>query len=244
MEKRHYNNTIIFDFDGTLVDTKALYLEAKTGVAKLIQSHNHEMSLERIIEEFDKIDVEAAKVRGFYKERFHNSAITIYRQMVKDINEIEEKTVREIADEVLNNAPKTYKYVDSVLSWLKRNGCTLILYTEGDSDIQQSKLDKTGLGIYFSAVRIVPKKTEYALKEFLHELNKYDESTKIYYVGDSLLKDIAPAKACGLSAILINNDVDWWVSELDKETDQKPDYTVNNLESIIPIIKKGNRQKE
>ena len=244
MEEKSYKNTVIFDLDGTLVDTNALYVEAKTSVARIIQQHNPDMPLEKIIDVFDTIDKEAVNTRGFTKNIFRDSAIETYRHLVKDTAAAEEKTVGEIADGVSKNAPKTYKNVTSTLGWLQRKGCTLVLYTEGEREAQQSKLVKTGLGAYFSTVRVVPKKNEAALKELLQEFRKYGESDRVYYVGDSVLKDIAPARACGLTAILIKNGVDTWVDRFDKETTQAPDYTVNNLESVIPIITKENARKD
>lgn len=78
-----------------------------------------------------------------------------------------------------------------------------ICVTRGDYDIQMYKITNTKLNHYFDGIEIVDLKTEDAYANLLKKYSLEPEETVM--IGDSLMNDIKPAMAAGLSGIHVTS---------------------------------------
>ncbi|MDD4363087.1 MAG: HAD family hydrolase, partial [Atribacterota bacterium] len=158
-KKEHIINsigTIIFDLDDTLIKTSDLYHQARKKLFSLISEMGFPM--EDVVNKLDEIDIQHIKEKGFSKERYPLSLIKTYHYFcnLREINpraEIEKKIIK-IAGEVFEITPQLVDGSEKVLSYLKGK-YKLILATLGDREVQQKKIENSGLENYFSAIYIM-----------------------------------------------------------------------------------------
>jgi putative hydrolase of the HAD superfamily len=113
-----------------------------------------------------------------------------------------ESEIRNLGFSVFKFPPELYEDTILVLQRLRNYG-TLILYTNGDEEIQKSKIESLGKRFksYFTKIYITAMKTEEELKEILREVDM--PAGKSWVVGNSVKSDINPAVKLGLQSILI-----------------------------------------
>ena len=83
----------------------------------------------------------------------------------------------------------------------------LTLMTKGQSEEQQMKIDRSGIGSYFRHAEIVPEK-DAASYRFLAESIGLDPA-QTWMIGNSPKSDINPALAAGLNAVFIPHHATW-----------------------------------
>lgn len=83
----------------------------------------------------------------------------------------------------------------------------LILATKGDLKEQESKIERSGLGRYFSAIKIMSEKNTKSYQEILsdHKI----EPHQFLMVGNSFKSDILPVLELGGYAIYIPAEITW-----------------------------------
>jgi putative hydrolase of the HAD superfamily len=75
----------------------------------------------------------------------------------------------------------------------------LILFTQGEQEIQQQRLNLCNMADMFDAIKVVREKNDAALRALLEEQQL--EPALTWYVGNSLRADINPAIRAGLKAV-------------------------------------------
>ena len=83
----------------------------------------------------------------------------------------------------------------------------LILYTKGNTEEQQLKIDRSGLAAYFDYTLIVPEKDVDSYRSAIAELGLIIEHA--WMIGNSPRSDINPALAAGLGAVHIPHARTW-----------------------------------
>ncbi len=103
--------------------------------------------------------------------------------------------------------------VESTLQALSKEGWRMVVFTKGELLDQEHKLQRSGLGRYFSHVEITSDKGE---SEFLMLCRKLDiKPEELLMVGNSLKSDIAPALAIGALGVYIPFHVTWQLEHHD-----------------------------
>lgn len=225
---------IIFDGDDTLWETSVFYTEAK-------QSFFNEMSAlgfnsEEVKRQFEKTDIDNLKNFGFTKQRFPTSMEDTYKYFcnsygVENKREIAHK-LKVIGYNVFEKKPLILDHAEKILEELKFS-FRLFLATKGDSEIQFSKIEYSGLKSYFDNIYILDQKTE---KEFAQIIEDNDLARdKTWSVGNSLKSDIYPALKVGLCSIWIPHK-ETWEYENDLIPDSSSFFQVESLTDILKIV--------
>jgi putative hydrolase of the HAD superfamily len=102
--------------------------------------------------------------------------------------------------EVISGVPETLEY-------LTHRGHHLVVMTKGNITEQSSKVERSGLKHYFTAVEIVAEKTVSAYCGIIDKYSFAPETT--WMVGNSPRSDINPALAAGINAVFVPHDNTW-----------------------------------
>lgn len=101
--------------------------------------------------------------------------------------------------EVIPGVPETLEYLAA------RHH--LVLFTKGDPSEQHSKVERSGLGPYFTDTRVVREKNAPSYHAIVEELGA--AAKQVWMVGNSPRSDINPALAAGLNAVWVPHDATW-----------------------------------
>jgi len=197
--------TLLIDADDTLWENNIYFERA---IARFISFLNHrEYSPEQV--RAILIDVERKSIlqHGYGLHSFAHSLVETFEKLAVDpvTPELHAKInsfAHEIADhpvEVIPGVPETLQYLSA------RHH--LIIVTKGAFAEQSSKVERSGLKAYFSAVEIVAEKDT---STYLSVISKYALAVgSTWMVGNSPKSDINPALAVGLNAVFVPHDNAW-----------------------------------
>jgi putative hydrolase of the HAD superfamily len=107
------------------------------------------------------------------------------------------------------------------------------LLTNGAPDLQNTKLDASGLGSYFESITIsgefgYGKPSPEIFARALEGLNAKAETTIMS--GDSLTRDVAGAQAVGMRGVWMNRE------DRTNESDVIPDATVTSMDELVVYL--------
>ncbi len=186
---------IIFDFDGTLVDTTELYADAYYTTLK---EHGIEIEKEKI------------------KSLFGYNSRRIFQIILNDKNKDNLDIIysnylsRVHSDEFFKRA-KLKRGVKETLKYLKSRGALLFIVSGSNKDVLHKIIDKEKIRGYFTEIISIPGDgfEDKPSPEAIHYiLNKYSLSKEeVVYVGDGKL-DIEMSKRAGIRFIGIKDVID------------------------------------
>ncbi len=115
----------------------------------------------------------------------------------------------------------------------------IALVTNGAADTQREALGVVGIEHYFAAVVIsgevgLAKPDPAIFRVALEEVRLEPEG--VWHVGDSLITDVAGAKAAGLTAVWLNRR-----GLLRKEGDPEPDLEISSLKELPALLETAGR---
>jgi len=114
--------------------------------------------------------------------------------------------VREMGQVVLDPPIVFLDGVTEALPWLNER-FRLILLTKGDQEVQEGKLERSGLARYFAGVHVVQEKDAEVLRELMADYGLLPEMT--WAVGNGPRSDINPALEVGIGAVHIPHSNTW-----------------------------------
>ncbi|MHB8319947.1 MAG: HAD family hydrolase [Acidimicrobiales bacterium] len=200
------NSVIIFDGDDTLWITEPLYDYARSSAAKIVQEAGVDPvlwdQLERII------DVENVNRFGLSSERFPTSCVEAYQaaaaQTGVSIHPQVTGKIQSAASSVFRSVAPLADGAVQLLSKLYTKH-QLILYTQGDPEIQEKRISDSGLRNFFEFMILVEHKTASDLSLIASKLELPPSS--FFFVGNSVRSDINPALAVGMNAVWLKSHV-------------------------------------
>ena len=229
---------VIFDFDDTLVDFYALESKAEKA---LVNNFKDLTDLERFYKEYKKI-------RDKYQKKTLDPKGYSRKRWVKEIVEklglkIDQNLIDKAVSDYWNTAlriQKVYPDAKPVLEKLKGR-YKLVLVTDSDGEggkIKSKRIKKSGLAKYFDLIvdsaHIGVNKPGRAVYDFI--LNSLKVKPKeCLFVGDSCRTDIKGANLVGMVSVRIKRGK--WKEYKPKTKEERPDYTINNLEEVFDILK-------
>lgn len=218
---------LIFDLDGTLVDTLS---DLSCSVNKILESH----------------DLPLHTVKEYRSFIGNGSKVLIEKAVGPDHRELFDTIFDEYVEQYSNNVAvfsKPYSHMSSLLHHLKNAGYMTFVLTNKPQALAEKLLSIVFPDFEFT--KIIGQSEEVKPKPDLGGFNKIVEefelkTSEIMFVGDSEV-DMETAKKAGVGAS-VHVDYGYRTSEEVKE--YEPTYTVNNPLSIIKILKTiGNGKK-
>jgi putative hydrolase of the HAD superfamily len=224
---------VIFDGDDTLWETMPVYTKAKQEFFSEMASLGFDR--QEVESTFESTDVANVSRLGFTKHRFPTSMAETYQAFCnkyrRAAEDAIEQRVKGIGYSVFGDPPIVFDHAQGVLSQLRPH-YKLILATKGDREVQQAKINLSGLADFFSEIYILDHKTDKELQHIVKDSGL--EVGRSWIVGNSLRSDINPGLRVGLKAIWIPYHT--WDYEEDVEPNSQLVYKVNSLAGSLSIL--------
>ncbi len=197
--------TLLFDADDTLWENNIYFERAISAFISYLDHRVH--SPEEVREHLNQVERATIKAQGYGLKSFRKSLIACFEQL-SSTPVTPEKHAR-IVSFTQSIADQEIELIDGVPAALAelaaRHRC--ILVTKGDEAEQRDKLDRSGLAPHFTAVEVLPEKTDAAYRA-LAQHHQCDRALT-WMIGNSPKSDINPALAAGLHAVFIPHDSTW-----------------------------------
>ena len=221
---------VIFDLDNTLVDFMRMKSEAcQAAVDAMIKvglKMDRETAYTRLMKTYFEVGIESDKAftkflesTGHFRHKLLAAAINAYLK-------------------VKNDYLKPYPNVKQTLPKLKKTGVILVVVTDAPKTKAYQRLMAMNIEAYFDFIvgfedTYQKKRNGLPLKLAIKKLKEKIpdiENNEILMVGDSLSRDLLPAKKLGLNTALAK------YGQTMKETG-KADYELTSVSDIMAIIK-------
>ena len=246
MEKQ----TLLLDLDDTLVHCNKYFERVISQFADFMMKYFEEFGIRReeIIAIQSELDTQALASHGFIKEHFPESFIGTYlhfcRLSGKTPQKHEQDLLYELGWSVYEQEFEPFPGVEETLERLNEDGHNLFLYTGGDPDIQQRKINKWGLNRYFeNRILIRRHKNTPTMENIIREF-RFDRK-RTWMVGNSLRTDILPALETGIHAVHIPAPCEWSYNIVDIPVESKGFFlTLSSLEELPHAVSRYTRQKK
>jgi putative hydrolase of the HAD superfamily len=204
-EKITTPQTLLFDADDTLWENNIYFERA---IAAFISYLDHRVHTDEEVREHLNICERATiAVHGYGLQSFRRSLIACFEQLTQS-ELTAEKHARIVAftEAIATQEIELLPGVAETLAALsQRHRC--ILVTKGNFDEQNDKLQRSGLGGYFSAVEVLSEKKEAAYRELVSR--HVCDAPNTWMIGNSPKSDVNPALAAGLNAVFVPHDFTW-----------------------------------
>jgi putative hydrolase of the HAD superfamily len=196
---------LIFDADDTLWENNVYFEEAFDQFCEFL-SHS-ELTPQEIRAHLDEIEIENAKVHGYGARNFARNLTQCYEKLAEgpwDDNHLEQ--VVEFAHNILGRPMDLIEGVGETLSQLAARH-ELTLFTKGDPEEQNAKIDRSGLRAHFDHCAVVKEKN---CDAYLHLADSRGfDPDRTWMIGNSPKSDINPAIAAGLRAVYVPHLRTW-----------------------------------
>lgn len=202
--------SLIFDADDTLWENNIYFEEA---FERFCDYLNHsEMTPTDVRAVLDEIEIANTKIHGYGSKNFGRNLQTCLQHLAeRQISAADLKKVEEFAQAILDKPMELIAGVEDTLATLSERHI-LTMFTKGDRDEQQIKVDRSGLGKYFRHTAIVKEKNRESYLQ-LAEDQGFDHA-HTWMIGNSPKSDINPSLAAGLNAVYVPHPRTW---SLEKE---------------------------
>ena len=217
---------ILFDLDNTLVDFIKMKMEAcRSAIVAMIDNGlkiNEEEGYRKLIATYFKVGIESDRAfQEFLK---------------KETGEINPKILAAAINAYLETKSqflKLYPNVIPTLEKLKEKGLILGIVTDAPKVKAYQRLLSMKIEQFFDFVigfedTERKKKTDIPLKMAIEKLKL--EPEEIMFVGDSIKRDIVPAKKLDVVSVFAKYGSSEKVGRI------KPDYTINDFSEILKIV--------
>ena len=204
-----FNKTWIIDGDDTLWEDNIIYMKIIDDFIKHCLLYVPQVTEKQIRQILNNVEEKTIKKEGFGALGFQKSLEKAYKIIHSKNNSIPkpEKLLNSVVKTITDHPMILVDGVADVLFKLKKRGNGLILYTQGNLNIQFKKIAESNLAEYFHAICVVKFKNDNSLKRLRNDFSF--DSGKFIFVGNSLRSDIEPAIQKGFNAVHFNNPNSW-----------------------------------
>jgi putative hydrolase of the HAD superfamily len=233
---------VVFDGDDTLWSTEPLYDRARDAARLEVERVGLDGGVWEHAER--RIDVENVRHLGFSTERFPTSCVQAYELIAQASGkpadpEVSER-VRSAARLVFSQDPPLMAGARETLLKLRERGAKLALLTKGDHELQERRVQRSGIADLFDVIHIVPEKPPTAFREIVDALDV--DAKDAWSVGNSVRSDILPAIASGLRAVWIDAHV-WEHERHTGEFAHDQVLAVTNISGVADAISAAVREE-
>ncbi|MGL5933444.1 MAG: HAD family hydrolase [Cetobacterium sp.] len=187
---------IIFDLDDTLISERE-YIKSGFDIIALELSKKYKVEFVLIREEMDKLFLEDSK--------------NLFNRVLDKFNcDYDQDYIISLIKLYRNHTPKIKLYDDAkkILEYLKDNGYSMGLITDGYKESQRKKIEVLDIQKYFEQIIVTdelgrefwkPSKVPYSLMKENFRCDYKD----MVYIGDNIQKDFVTANCLGIETIQI-----------------------------------------
>lgn len=225
---------IIFDGDDTLWLTERLYDDARQRARQIVERTGLDGSeWERVERRLDVANVERL---GHSIERFPTSCVQAYAALCADlgrpVDPVVQMDILHAARQVFEDDAPLVPNAHRVLVSLANHGFRLGLLTKGDPQVQQRRIDRSGLRDLFDDIRVVDSKTGTEIALMVDRLGV--PPAQVLSVGNSIRSDVFPSLAAGVQPIWVDAHV--W--EYEKDHPGLPDGVLeaHDLSDVLRLV--------
>ena len=199
------SQSLIFDADDTLWENN-IYFEAAFDQFCEYLAHSS-MSAADVRAALDEIEMVNARIHGYGSRNFARNLAACYQHLAeRDISEKDVAVVMDFAHSILERPIELLEGVQETVRELSTRH-RLTLFTKGDPEEQQLKIDRSGIGGHFLHTAIVKEKDEPAYRDLAARRGFVAEDT--WMIGNSPKSDIRPALNAGLNAVFVPHARTW-----------------------------------
>jgi putative hydrolase of the HAD superfamily len=198
-------SVLIFDADDTLWENNIYFERAFDGFVDFL-AHSS-LTPPQIREVLNEIELVNSRIHGYGSLNFGKNLQQAYQHLAeREIRPDDLKHVMSLAERILRQPVELIEGVEETLAELTQRH-NLALFTKGHPEEQRLKVDRSGLGPYFSYTAIVKEKDSPAYLRLLEE-KEFNAATS-WMIGNSPKSDVNPALEAGLGAVLVPHARTW-----------------------------------
>lgn len=195
----------IFDLDDTLIYTSFVYERAKQDFAQLLITEGVSQNKSYILNYLEEIDWRLRKMMDVHKNRLLFSMTMTYQILMKKSGLFLRRSALEdfqnIMDQVHQHRYRLVRGARKIPETVHNQKNPMILYTRGDRQIQENKINQTKIAPYFQKIYISKSKSFTQLQQILDEMNI--DPSQSWMIGDEILTDVNHALACGMNVMRV-----------------------------------------
>jgi putative hydrolase of the HAD superfamily len=196
---------LIFDADDTLWENNIYFEDAFDRFVDFLD--HSRLSADEIRDVLDEIERVNQKIHGYGSLNFGRNLRQCYQHLCeRAICPADLDHVMSFAERILDQPIELIEGVEATLRWLSRRH-ELLLFTKGHPEEQKLKIDRSGLGEYFSHLAIVKEKDRRSYDELVR--GRGLDPDRCWMIGNSPRSDINPALELGLGAVYIPHPRTW-----------------------------------
>ncbi len=202
---------LIFDADDTLWDSNIHFLEAFDAFAAAIV-RVCDAARSEIQAVVRRAELELIPALGYGRRPYVKALkLAADRLASPKLRETLETEIDSIGNRLVESPSKLLPGVEPTVRELSARH-RLMIFTKGLRDEQLEKLERSGLGPYFSRIETPHEKDEHAYRRLIRDADLKPSSS--FMIGNSPRSDINPAVRAGLNAVFIPYAHTW---ELEQE---------------------------
>jgi putative hydrolase of the HAD superfamily len=198
-------NFMIVDADDTLWENN-IYFERAFDEFVDFMGHSS-LSPAEIRNVLDEIEDANSRIHGYGSLNFGRNLRQCFQKLAeREIREDDLRTVMGFAERILECPMEVIDGVAGTLEYLALRH-DLTLFTKGHPEEQKLKIDRSGLGPFFSHTAIVKEKDASAYRKLVAERGM--DANRTWMIGNSPKSDINPALEAGLNAAFVPHAHTW-----------------------------------
>ncbi|HEX4276386.1 MAG TPA: HAD family hydrolase [Bryobacteraceae bacterium] len=230
--KVHGRQHLIFDADDTLWENNVYFENAFQEFCAYLNHSSLKPDEIRAI--LDEIEIENNKIHGYGALNFGRNLSQCYLRLAeRAVAEHDVKRVTAFAHEILQQGIELMDGVADTLPFLAEKH-ELTLFTKGEPNEQNRKIDLSGLRPLFAHCEVVKEKNRAAYLE-LSRLREFDIE-RTWMIGNSPKSDINPALEAGLHAVFVPHERTWTLEREEIREGNGRLRVVKNFRGLIELF--------
>lgn len=196
---------IAFDADDTLWENEAYYEQGRDEFHQILAAYPIPPDMDV---QLDGVENHNIPYFGYGVNSFVFSLIETAIQVTdRQIKAGDILRIMEIGKKMLDEKVDLFDHVEPTLRHLSES-YPLMLITKGDLLHQRNKLDRSGLGSFFTHVEVVADKTREIYAGILAE--HHIDPDRFLMIGNSMRSDILPVLELGAHAVYVPSKLQWF----------------------------------
>jgi putative hydrolase of the HAD superfamily len=224
--------TLLIDADDTLWENNVYF---ERSIADFISFLNHhEFTPEQVRERLNQVERESILTHGYGLTSFANALCRTFECLsVEPLTPELRERIHAFSFRIAEHPVEIIPGVPETLLHLANRKHHLILMTKGAPAEQISKVERSGLQQYFSAVEVVAEKNAAAYHAVAEKYGLDDDVT--WMVGNSPRSDVNPALEAGLNAVFVPHDMTWVLEHEEIASPSKPNQKLLKVQLFLEL---------